>query len=75
MIANFMEGLVAAQTNDPNHTPHCLAYAIPALSEFNSQDDLDGGALTVPVDMKTSSGIERLFFSMQFGEAVQVSSS
>jgi hypothetical protein len=28
--------------------------------------------LTVPVDMKTSSGIERLFYSMLFGESVQV---
>jgi hypothetical protein len=29
----------------------------------------------VPVDMKTSSGIERLFYSVLFGESVQVKSS
>ena len=70
-----MDSLVAAQTNDPNHTPHCLAYDIPPLAEFNSEQDLDTGSLTIPVDMKTSSGIERLFFSMLFGEAVTVQSS
>jgi phage tail sheath protein FI len=61
MVQTFMERLVAAQKSDPNHTPHCLAYDIPPLSSFNTQGDLDSGQLTVPVDMKTSSGIERLF--------------
>ena len=73
MVQSFMEKLVAAQNSDPNHTPHCLAYDIPPLATFNAQDDLDNGMLTVPVDMKTSSGIEKLFFSMLFGETVQVS--
>lgn len=75
MVQVFMEGLVAAQKSDPNHRPHCLAYDIAPLAAFNTQEDLDSGMLTVPVDMKTSSGIERLFFSMRFGETVQVSSS
>jgi hypothetical protein len=74
MVQTFMERLTAAQKSDPNHTPHCLAYAIPPLSEFNAQGDLDAGQLTVPVDMKTSSGIEKLFFSVLFGESVQVKS-
>lgn len=72
MVQTFMERLTAAQRSDPNHTPHCLAYAIPPLAEFNAQGDLDSGQLTVPVDMKTSSGIEKLFFSVLFGESVQV---
>jgi hypothetical protein len=70
-----MEKLVAGQNQDPNHTPHCLAYDIPPLDSFNTQADLDAGQLTVPVDMKTSSGIERLFYSVLFGESVQVKSS
>jgi hypothetical protein len=74
MVQTFMERLTAAQKSDPNHTPHCLAYAIPPLAEFNAQGDLDAGQLTVPVDMKTSSGIEKLFFSVLFGESVQVKS-
>ena len=75
MVQAFMDGLVAAQKSDPNHTPHCLAYDIPPLATFNAQDDLDNGLLTIPVDMKTSSGIEKLFFSMLFGESVQVQTS
>jgi phage tail sheath protein FI len=72
MVQAFMDKLVAAKDSDPNHTPHCLAYDIPPLGTFNTQDDLDNGMLTVPVDMKTSSGIERLFYSILFGESVQV---
>ena len=72
MVQTFMERLVAAQKSDPNHTPHCLAYDIPPLATFNAQGDLDAGQLTMPVDMKTSSGIEKLFFSVLFGESVQV---
>ena len=72
MVSAFMEGLVAAKDHDPNHRPHCLAYDIPELSAFNTQNDLDSGTLTLPVDMKTSSGIERLFFSIRYGESVVV---
>jgi hypothetical protein len=57
------------------HTPHCLAYDIPPLDTFNTKDDLDSGMLTVPIDMKTSSGIERLYYSILFGASVQVKSS
>lgn len=74
-VTAFMEKLKAAKDSDPNHAPHCLDYSIPPLAQFNSQSDLDNGSLTIPVDMKTSSGIERLFFSFRFGESVTVKAS
>lgn len=75
MVATFMEGLKAAQASDPNHSPHCLDYAMPELRAFNTPSDLEQGWLTVPVDMKTSSGIEKLFFSMRFGETTVIRAS
>lgn len=72
MVSTFMEGLKAGQDNDPNHTPHCLDYVMPELRAFNTTSDLEQGWLTVPVDMKTSSGIEKLFFSMRFGETTVI---
>lgn len=68
----FMGSLKKAQNQDPNHRPHVLDYAIGNLSAANSQNDLDQGNFFVPLNVKTSSGMERIFLSIQYGETVQV---
>lgn len=74
-VSNFMATLKANQKGDPNHTPHVLDWSMGNLGSVNSQADLDAGQFIVPVDMKTSSGIEHLFLSIRFGESVVVSTA
>jgi len=74
-IVAFMEGLKGAASNDPNNLPHVLDYSIGSLSAANPQSDLDNGDFTVPLNVKTSAGMERIFLSMQFGENVTITAS
>ncbi len=69
-ITSFMDGLVNAVNQDPNNQPHVISYDIGSLSAANSQADLDNGDFTIPLNVKTSSAMERIFLSMQFGPNV-----
>lgn len=68
----FMSSLKKAQNQDPNHRPHVLDYNIGNLSAANSQNDLDQGLFFIPLNVKTSSAMEKIFLSIQYGETVQV---
>jgi phage tail sheath protein FI len=74
-LTKFMDNLVRAQYTDPNHTPHVREYAILDLSAMNSQDEIDSGQFTIPLNVKTSSGMEKIFLSIQFDETVTVTAS
>lgn len=71
-IQDFMETLKKNVGTDPNNLPHVLDYSIGDLNAANSQSDLDNGDFTVPLSVKTSSQMSRIFISMQFGETVQI---
>jgi len=71
-LDNFMSALKLAQDGDPNHNPHVLDYAILPPAAYNPQVDLDAGQYVVPLDVKTSSAMERIFLSIRHGETVQI---
>lgn len=74
-IQDFMETLKRNVGTNPNGLPHVLDYEIGDLNAANSQSDLDNGDFTVPLSVKTSSQMSRIFISMQFGETVQIAIS
>lgn len=74
-IDGFLDSLKKAQKRDPNHTPHIVDYRILPLSETNTAAELAAGDFTVQADIKTPSGIERLFFPVRFGETVQLAAA
>lgn len=74
-VQGFMEGLKAAAGTDPNNLPHVLDFSIGSLSAANPQSDLDNGDFTIPLNVKTSAGMERIFLSMQFGESVKITAA
>lgn len=74
-LTNFMDTLVRNQNTDPNHTPHVLAYQILDLAAVNSADDIASGQFTIPLNARTSAGMEKIFLSIQFGESVSVTAS
>lgn len=71
-VSGFLEGLVAAVNTDPNNLPHILEFEILPLDSANPQSSLDNGDFVIPVKVKTSAGMERIFLSMEFGESVTV---
>lgn len=71
-LDQFMTTLKNGQFSDPNHTVHVLDYAINNLSAANSATDLANGLFIVPLQVQTSSGMEQIFLSVQFGENVIV---
>ncbi len=74
-LTKFMDNLVRAQFSDPNHTPHVRAYEILDLASVNSESEIDSGQFTIPLNVKTSSGMEKIFLSIQFGESVTITAS
>jgi hypothetical protein len=50
-------------------------YALLDLSAFNSQASLAAGNFYLPLDVQTSSAMERIFLTVRFGEGVTVSAS
>lgn len=71
-LDDFMSGLKRAQNVDPNHRPHIIDYWIGNLSAANSSADLASGSFTVPLDVQTSAGMEKIFLSIRYGETVTV---
>lgn len=74
-LTKFMDNLVRAQFSDPNHTPHVKAYGILDLSAVNSEDEIAAGKFEIPLNVQTSSGMEKILLSIQFGETVSVKAS
>lgn len=71
----FMGGLKKNASTDPNNKPHVVDYSIPNLAAFNVQSNIDAGQYTVPLDAKLSSGMEKIFLSIQYGETVTVTAT
>jgi len=67
-----MDGLLVNRDQDPNHTPHVLAYEFGDLKAVNPRAQLDAGIFVVPLNVKTSSGMDYIILSIQYGETVQV---
>ncbi len=71
-LVALLEGLKDAQSFDPNHHDHIINYGVQSLAAANTPASLANGLFIIPVQVQTSSGIEKLFLAIQFGESVQV---
>lgn len=71
-IDRFLEGLKKEKDRAPNTNPYINDYAILPLAAANPQAELDAGDFTVPADIKIGSSMSRIFFSIRFGENVQI---
>jgi len=74
-VFEFLSTLKGHVKVDPNNLPHIVDFQIPTISDFNAQADLDNGLFTIPANVKVSSDQEKIFFSMQIGETVNVTTS
>ena len=72
MTKNFMNIMKRAATNDPNHEAHVVDYAILPAEQFNTSVEIAAGDWTIPLDVQTSSAMERIFLSVQHGEGVGI---
>lgn len=72
-VSEFLDGLKRNAKTDPNNLPHIVDFGIRPLADFNSQDSIDAGNFFIPADVKISSDQEKIFFSLQIGETVNIS--
>ena len=74
-IDEFLDQLVANKDENPNTAPYILGYTKVPTSDSNTQFSLDSGNFIVERNIKIGSSMERIIFSVQFGETVQITAS
>lgn len=71
-VTTFLETLKQnGKKDDAVFVPHILDYALGDISADNAQTDLDNGDFSIPADIKTSPGMERIFLNANYGPTVQ----
>lgn len=71
-VQRFMDGLKGNSVRDPLNLPHVLAWQFGDIAAANSQADIDSGKFTIPLRVKTSSGMDQIFLAIEYGETVQI---
>lgn len=71
-IAVFMAGLADNATLNPLGLAHVAAWSWGDLAAVNTQADIAAGDFTIPLNVRTTSGMERIFLSVQYGENVTI---
>lgn len=74
-IQTFIAGLVDNAKKDPINLPHLLDGNVGAVQTENTDADIANGDFAVPINAKTSSGMERIFLSFNYGETVTITST
>lgn len=68
----FMDSLKTAATTNPLGLEHVADWGWGDMEQANLTSDLDAGRFTLPLDIKTSSQMEQILLSVQYGENVVV---
>jgi hypothetical protein len=74
-LQTFMDTLVANRSSDPNRLPHVVAYDIVDVAGSNPPSAIANGTFTIPLSVRTSAAMERIFLTIQFGENVTISTT
>ncbi len=74
-VQDFLDTLKRNASTDPNNLPHIVDFGMRPLKDFNTTQSIDDGAFTIPADVKISSDQEKIFFSLQIGETVKVTTT
>lgn len=71
-IANFNDGLKQNMSENPFGLPYIVDWKFADLESANSQADIAAGDFTIPVDYQLGSAMERIIFSVKYGENVVI---
>ena len=71
-IHDFMAGLKNAKDVNPLGLAHVKDWSFGDFAAANLTSDVDDGRFFIPLDVKTTSGMEQIFLSIQYGENVVV---
>ena len=74
-VNGYLGGLKRAQNGDPDHSLYILDYAILPDSETNTQESLDAGKYTLGIRVKDGSSMEQIFFQIESGESVNITTT
>lgn len=71
-IDSFLGDLVKNQNINPNTSPYIKAYTLQTIDAANTQASEDGGNFVVAASIKIGSSMERIIFSITYGETVVI---
>jgi hypothetical protein len=71
-VQRFLNGMKAAQNTNPIGEPHIIDWGFGDLEGVNPTASIQAGDFTIPIDITTSAGAERIFLSFNIGESVVV---
>ncbi len=71
-VEDFLSGLKANLSRDPNNNPFLVDYVIEDLGSANSKADVAAGIFTIPVSAQTGATQSRIFLSLAYGPTVTV---
>lgn len=74
-VERFMDTLKRNASRDPNHLPHILDYIVNDLSLANDNTSLAAGEFAVPLSVKISASMAKIFFLLQIGETVTINTN
>lgn len=70
--AGFLEGLKDAVKDDPKHQVHIVNWGWLDINALNPAASIAAGDFTLPFQVTTSAGMERIYLSIEYGETVVV---
>lgn len=71
-IDAFLDGLVKNQNVNPNTAPYISAYALQSIAAANTASSVAQGNFIVAASVKIGSNMERIIFSITYGETVTI---
>ncbi len=71
-IEDFLSGLKANLSRDPNNNPFIVDYTIEDLAAANSPSDIAAGNFTIPQTIQTGATQSKIFLSLAYGPTVTV---
>lgn len=71
-IDSFLGDLVKNQNVNPNTAPYIKAYTLQSINAANTNASLDAGNFIVAANVKIGSSMERIIFSITYGETVTI---
>lgn len=72
-IQNFMNNIRDNVNKDPKTLVHVVEWGFGDLKAFNPAASIAAGEFTVPLEVQTSAGMEKIYLSLNYGESVTVS--
>lgn len=71
-VENFLGVLKKNKDRDSNHLPHVLDFQVEDLTTANDDTSLGQGEFSIPISIRISAAMAKIFFLLNIGETVTI---